>query len=65
MSMCIHIQTQKPEKNPPENLLSNQRLSKVNKTGNSGEQVGMRADIPRSEERRVGKECRSRWSPYH
>ena len=23
------------------------------------------ADILRSEERRVGKECRSRWSPYH
>src|ERR1039458_10618198 len=22
-------------------------------------------DRPRSEERRVGKECRSRWSPYH
>ncbi len=22
-------------------------------------------DCPRSEERRVGKECRSRWSPYH
>ena len=22
-------------------------------------------DIARSEERRVGKECRSRWSPYH
>src|SRR5256885_16941798 len=22
-------------------------------------------DTPRSEERRVGKECRSRWSPYH
>src|SRR3712207_5266694 len=21
--------------------------------------------MPRSEERRVGKECRSRWSPYH
>ena len=21
--------------------------------------------IRRSEERRVGKECRSRWSPYH
>ena len=27
------------------------------------QRVGMRAD--RSEERRVGKECRSRWSPYH
>ena len=23
------------------------------------------ASGPRSEERRVGKECRSRWSPYH
>ena len=22
-------------------------------------------DFARSEERRVGKECRSRWSPYH
>ena len=22
-------------------------------------------DMGRSEERRVGKECRSRWSPYH
>src|SRR3712207_1004006 len=22
-------------------------------------------DLKRSEERRVGKECRSRWSPYH
>ena len=24
-----------------------------------------RAPAERSEERRVGKECRSRWSPYH
>ena len=23
------------------------------------------AELTRSEERRVGKECRSRWSPYH
>ena len=23
------------------------------------------ARVERSEERRVGKECRSRWSPYH
>ena len=23
------------------------------------------AEVLRSEERRVGKECRSRWSPYH
>src|SRR2546426_8676669 len=25
----------------------------------------MGRDVFRSEERRVGKECRSRWSPYH
>src|SRR2546430_15625790 len=25
----------------------------------------VKKDVPRSEERRVGKECRSRWSPYH
>src|SRR2546422_8794547 len=29
-------------------------------------QLGRRIDaVIRSEERRVGKECRSRWSPYH
>ena len=26
---------------------------------------GLTTAIARSEERRVGKECRSRWSPYH
>ena len=26
---------------------------------------GIHIDASRSEERRVGKECRSRWSPYH
>src|SRR3712207_8461217 len=25
----------------------------------------LKPTTPRSEERRVGKECRSRWSPYH
>src|SRR3989449_3115365 len=29
----------------------------------TGERIGV--TDPRSEERRVGKECRSRWSPYH
>src|SRR5574342_1242830 len=27
--------------------------------------VGLLGHLDRSEERRVGKECRSRWSPYH
>ena len=39
------------------------------KKGNSQElnrYLGDKVDlIIRSEERRVGKECRSRWSPYH
>src|ERR1043165_7695731 len=30
-----------------------------------GMQADARIDTLRSEERRVGKECRSRWSPYH
>ena len=25
----------------------------------------LESELNRSEERRVGKECRSRWSPYH
>ena len=33
---------------------------------NGGFYYGMTStDDSRSEERRVGKECRSRWSPYH
>ena len=35
-------------------------LKKSVKTGGCGE-----CQTSRSEERRVGKECRSRWSPYH
>ena len=30
--------------------------------GGQGSRLGV---LTRSEERRVGKECRSRWSPYH
>ena len=33
----------------------------------SCKELGLKVDkyLVRSEERRVGKECRSRWSPYH
>ena len=34
----------------------------VEKTANNGLEA---LNVLRSEERRVGKECRSRWSPYH
>ena len=30
-----------------------------------GEVMALIRECQRSEERRVGKECRSRWSPYH
>ena len=33
--------------------------------GNFGQHMAILAGFGRSEERRVGKECRSRWSPYH
>ena len=33
--------------------------------GSMGSVVGEKVARIRSEERRVGKECRSRWSPYH
>ena len=36
------------------------------KAGSVSDHVGAFWDMTtRSEERRVGKECRSRWSPYH
>src|SRR6202163_929475 len=31
----------------------------------TAELIGSTEHVVRSEERRVGKECRSRWSPYH
>src|SRR5258707_5806227 len=37
----------------------------VHKSIEGDEEVSSRGDSFRSEERRVGKECRSRWSPYH
>ena len=37
-----------------------------NNIGKITQVIGAVIDIKfRSEERRVGKECRSRWSPYH
>src|SRR2546427_8347311 len=41
------------------------RLSPLCPTTRTIRNKWTRAPIERSEERRVGKECRSRWSPYH
>src|ERR1017187_10796132 len=44
-----------------------QALQRETRTNDSGEYkfLGLPPGTYRSEERRVGKECRSRWSPYH
>ena len=54
------------------NIMDCPRLEKIivnmgvgEATQNSKLMDAAMADRSRSEERRVGKECRSRWSPYH
>ena len=42
-----------------------QRICEVLRDEGFVREVASRGDGKRSEERRVGKECRSRWSPYH
>ena len=37
----------------------------IEKLGKKGQHIAVIGPSSRSEERRVGKECRSRWSPYH
>ena len=54
------------EMEDPEGLESTVDGNKIIIKGIDKEKVGQyAAEIRRSEERRVGKECRSRWSPYH
>ena len=43
-------------------ILNNSRLEEA---VGAKEAAALRRVLTRSEERRVGKECRSRWSPYH
>src|SRR5256884_7811449 len=44
---------------------SSRTTTKMNRTMKARDASAERATRSRSEERRVGKECRSRWSPYH
>src|SRR5256886_17585479 len=37
----------------------------LERKGIAVKRIAREGDATRSEERRVGKECRSRWSPYH
>jgi len=48
-----------------EGLLSDARYARAKVARSAGSLSRARIVDERSEERRVGKECRSRWSPYH
>ena len=39
--------------------------SQITILANASDYIDKSSTFKRSEERRVGKECRSRWSPYH
>ena len=45
--------------------ISNRIVTIVNEVSITVKRTKGTFDLNRSEERRVGKECRSRWSPYH
>ena len=47
------------------NLLRNRDWKKIGTHSVAQPEKDIMASLTRSEERRVGKECRSRWSPYH
>ena len=44
---------------------NNQHVQQPHAQGEGSQQKENQRKLCRSEERRVGKECRSRWSPYH
>ena len=54
-SLSNNINIKSNELSTKEELLNEARVNLLNK----------QIERKRSEERRVGKECRSRWSPYH
>ena len=47
-----------------EKMIQTRGMVKIQETEMMIDRVRMKGEF-RSEERRVGKECRSRWSPYH
>ena len=52
-------------RNAYESSVKGWRFSAGDEAGASGKTHDIEPGEKRSEERRVGKECRSRWSPYH
>ena len=64
ISSCSDLQTNIPQK-PTDLNIHKEGITEVNSPNFHGNLVKENNWSLRSEERRVGKECRSRWSPYH
>src|SRR2546430_15803962 len=51
--------------NPKIEVVWNKQVLEITGTERGTDHLVLEDTVTRSEERRVGKECRSRWSPYH
>ena len=70
LELCPFCKTAELETRVISNRPDNQGREDIRRTHGECLECGARgpqeyAESDRSEERRVGKECRSRWSPYH
>ena len=61
LDAVVSVRAEIPEDAFTASILGTERLG----NGVVIREDGLILTIGRSEERRVGKECRSRWSPYH
>ena len=62
-NLCKYFRKQKAVNNVSLNIEKGQIYGLLGPNG-AGKSTTLKM-LTRSEERRVGKECRSRWSPYH
>ena len=62
MMICGCSKNENENPAPPEEDIFSVDITSLEFSGRGGTRY---ISFERSEERRVGKECRSRWSPYH
>src|SRR5256885_5324718 len=57
----LNLRVARAKRDPPDDIIEQMR----NEAQFLNDRAVDQRNVARSEERRVGKECRSRWSPYH
>src|SRR2546421_1809932 len=62
---CFSLGSEKPPEQSPIRLIESELSARPDRSGRTSRGQRRFLKHVRSEERRVGKECRSRWSPYH